>query len=179
MSPPVFLIGYRGTGKSTVAGLLARELGVEAVDSDTLIEQRSGCPIADLFARDGEPAFRAIEAQVVAELCLRDNIVGALGGGAILDPESRSRLAESGLVVWLTATPTVLAERLSIDAATASQRPSLTGRGVVEEIESVLAERLPLYRECADLEVDTAGRTPEDVVSRIVELFSADMSQST
>lgn len=179
MSPPVLLIGYRGTGKSTVVGLLARELGLEAVDSDRLIEQRSGCSIADIFAQDGEPAFRALESQVVAELCARDNIVGALGGGAILDLDSRRRLTESALVVWLTASPTVLAERLSIDAATASQRPSLTGRGVVEEIESVLAERLPLYRECADLEVDTTNRTPADVAAWIIELLSGGGSPAT
>src|SRR5690606_35585310 len=144
---PLFLIGYRGTGKSTVGRHLAEKWGCAAVDSDQAIEEASGKTISELFA-EGEPKFREMERQIVALLSVAGPMVVSLGGGAILDPTSRQRIREAGHVVWLTAPPDVLAERIGGDESSASRRPSLTAAGLLEEIAAVLAARVPLYREC-------------------------------
>lgn len=167
----IFLIGYRGTGKSTVARLLAAELGCEWVDSDDLVEQQTGRSIAELFAEQGEPAFRDEEAQVVADLCAGPPRVVALGGGAVLRQPTRQRLADQ-TVVWLTASPQTLRQRLEADLATTARRPGLTSAGPLNEIEQVLAERAPLYGACATFIVDTENISPEAVASAIVDRLS-------
>jgi shikimate kinase len=174
MNPPVFLIGYRGTGKSTVARHLAALVDAQAVDSDQLIEQQLATSIADLFATEGEQAFRDHEQRVVLELCQRDDIVAALGGGAVLRAENRRAICEAGLVIWLTAKVDTLAARIAGDAHTASGRPSLTGASAVDEIADVLAARQPLYAECADFEVATDDIDPPAVADRIVEMLFAE-----
>jgi shikimate kinase len=163
---PLFLIGYRGSGKSTVARHLARLWGCVAADSDDAIEEASGRSIRELF-EESESAFRELERRIVALMCVGGPMVASLGGGAILDPTTRARLREAGHVVWLTATPEVLAERLKADESSASRRPGLTPLGLVEEIEGVLAERTPLYRESADVEIDTVGKEPEEIAEEI------------
>ena len=95
------LIGYRATGKTTLARLLAERLGWDWIDADVEIERRAGKSIARIFAEQGEPAFRDLEAQVIADLCRRDRLVLAAGGGAPLRPESRRAMREAGKVVWL------------------------------------------------------------------------------
>jgi shikimate kinase len=165
---PVFLIGYRGTGKTTVAKLLARELGYDWVDADDQIEHRAGKTIAAIFADQGEQAFRDLEAEVVAELGDRRRLVVALGGGAVLREANRAAICQAGPVVWLTAGIDTIVERLSLDRSTASRRPNLTQAGGRAEIEALLAERKPIYRACATFEVDTDSTTPADVVDRII-----------
>lgn len=162
----IYLIGYRGTGKSTVARQLAEQLEAQAVDSDELIAQRAGCSIAEIFAQQGEPAFRDLEQQVVAELAAGEPQVVALGGGAVLREANRQAIAGAP-VVWLQASPAVLAQRLAADSISASQRPSLTRAGLLGEIEQVLTERTPVYRQCATFEVDTEGRSPAEVAEVI------------
>src|SRR4051812_17648318 len=107
MSPPprLFLIGYRGTGKSTVGPLLAAALGWEFADADDLIEAAAGRSVADIFAAEGEAGFRDREAAALAELCRGERRVVATGGGAVLRPANRELLAASGFVAWLTAPP--------------------------------------------------------------------------
>src|SRR5262245_31375942 len=122
----LLLIGYRGTGKSTVAHLLAERLGWRSVDSDERIEELAGCSIADIFASQGEGAFRDLESQVVAELAAGDQTVLSLGGGAVLRPENRATLAAAGPMVWLTASPETLWGRIQADPETAARRPNLT-----------------------------------------------------
>jgi shikimate kinase len=164
---PVFLIGYRGTGKSAVAPLLAARLGFDWVDADEEIERRAGKRIAAIFAEDGEPAFRDGESRVVAELAARERTVVALGGGAVLREENRRVIVSAGHVVWLTATVDAILARIASDESTSSRRPNLTTVGGRAEVEMLLAERTPLYRECATLIVDTEGKTPAEVADEI------------
>ncbi len=163
----IALIGYRGTGKSEVARQLALRLGWDWVDADVEVELKAGKSIAAIFSDDGEAAFRDLEAQVLAELVGRDRTVLALGGGVILRPDNRALLKQVGKVVWLTAEPETIAQRLAADAATASRRPNLTATGGLDEIRRVLADRLPLYRESSDAQVDTENKSPADVAAEI------------
>jgi shikimate kinase len=168
MNKPIFLIGYRGTGKSTVALELANLLGYDCVDADAIIEQRSGKSIADIFADDGEPAFRELEAAVVAELAHRQKTVVALGGGAVLRDANRAVICAAGPVVWLTASVDTILGRIAADRVTDSRRPQLTTAGGRAEVESLLAVRTPLYGECATLVVDTEGKTAAQLADEIV-----------
>jgi len=163
------LIGYRATGKTTLARLLAGQLGWQWIDADVEIERRAGKSIARIFAEDGEPAFRALEAKVIADLCRRRGLVLAAGGGAPLRPESRRAMGQSGKVVWLKALPETVHARMSADATTAGRRPNLTSRGGLEEIVRLMKEREPVYREAAELEVDTEGKTPGQLAADILD----------
>src|SRR6266446_280163 len=130
----VALIGYRGTGKSEVAQQLALRLAWDWVDADVEVELKAGKSIAAIFADEGEPTFRDLEAAVLTELVQRDRAVLALGGGIVLRTANRELLRQVGTVVWLTAEPETIARRLAADAATASRRPNLTTVGGLEEI---------------------------------------------
>src|SRR6185295_9711178 len=163
------LIGYRGTGKSTVARLVAERLAWPWFDADAEIESRAGKSIAQIFADDGEGAFRDWESQVVADLAGRDKAVLALGGGAILRPDNRAAILWQGRVVWLTASPETLWRRIEQDRATAERRPNLTAEGGITEIIATLDARRDVYRQCAHHEVDTQGRTPEEVADAILD----------
>jgi shikimate kinase len=165
----IILIGYRATGKTTLARLLADRLGWNWIDADVEIEHRSGKSIARIFAEDGEPVFRDLEAQVIADLCRRDCWIVAAGGGAPLRPESRRAMRESGHVIWLTAAPETIHARMSGDATTAARRPSLTNRGALEEIVHLLQKREPVYRETAHHQIDTEGKSPETLAAEILE----------
>ena len=163
------LIGYRATGKTTLAKVLAERLGWDWIDADVEIERRAGKSIARSFAEDGEPAFRDLEAQVIADLCRRDRLVLATGGGAPLRPESRRAMRETGKVVWLTARPEMILARMTADAATTARRPNLTHNSPLDEIVELLKSREPVYRESADWTVDTEGRTPEILAEEILQ----------
>ena len=162
------LIGYRATGKTTLAQLLAARLGWPWIDADTEIERRAGKSIAQIFAEDGEPAFRQLEAQVIAALCRRGKLVLAAGGGAPLRAESRQAMRAAGQVVWLTARPETILARMQADPTTAPRRPNLTGDAPLEEIVQLLSRREPIYREAAHLAIDTEGKTPEQLAAEIL-----------
>jgi shikimate kinase len=163
----IFLIGYRGTGKTTVARLLAEQLGWDCIDADSALENRHGRSICRIFAEEQEVGFREKEAVLLEELCCLRRHVIATGGGVILRAANRDRLRTSGAVVWLRADARTLWQRLQQDPASAERRPDLTVGGLVE-IEQLLQAREPLYRACADLDVDTAGLTPEAVAGAIL-----------
>ncbi len=165
----IILIGYRATGKTTLARLLAERLGWQWVDADVVIEQRAGKSIARIFAEDGEPAFRDLEAEVMAELCGRTHFVLAAGGGAPLRPETRTRMRKAGHVVWLTASPETIHSRMTGDATTAARRPSLTKKNALDEIVHLLEQRTPIYRETAHVTVDTEGKSPEQIAREILQ----------
>lgn len=166
----VYLIGYRGTGKSTVGRMLAQRLGLPFVDSDDEIERQAGRAIADIFASQGEPAFRDMEQSAIEQIGKGEPCVASLGGGAVLREANREVIGR-GAVLCLWADSRTLAARLAADAATAGRRPSLTNLPAAEEIEHVLGEREPLYRQCADYIVPTDGRSPAEVAEAALALL--------
>jgi shikimate kinase len=171
----VFLIGARGSGKTTVARLLAERLGWSRVDADEMLEARAGCSIRAVFAAEGEAGFREREAQILAELAQRSRCVIATGGGVVLREANRA-LLRRGRVVWLTADADTLWSRMQGDRTTAERRPALTVGGQAEVAE-VLRVREPLYRACADLVVPTAGRSPEDIAAEIFAAWYSPVSR--
>lgn len=172
----LILIGYRATGKTTLAALLASRLGWDWIDADVVIEQRAGKSISRIFAEDGEPAFRDLEAQVIADLSGRDRLVLATGGGAPMRAESLQAMRRGGKVVWLKARPETILARMSGDQTTAARRPNLTEKGPLDEIMHLLSVREPIYRESADLEVDTESKTLAELADEILDRldFKAD-----
>lgn len=169
----ITLIGYRGSGKSSVAGPLAERLGWTAADADEEIERRAGRSIREIFAADGEHRFRQLEREVLAELLQRDRLVLAAGGGAVMDPQTRREMRLAGPVVWLQADVATLQRRIERDRSTADRRPNLTRRGGAEEIAQLLAQREPLYRECATAVIRTDGRRIPDIVEEILPVIAA------
>jgi len=163
------LIGYRGSGKTTVARQLGALLGWPRFDSDEEIERASGHTIARIFAEQGETVFRDLETAVLERLCRRDPMVLAVGGGAVLRAENRALLRHAGNVIWLVAPAGTLHRRVGGDATTADRRPNLTNVGGRNEVVELLAERTPIYRAMADLTVDTENKTPDQVAAEILE----------
>lgn len=174
----IALVGMMGTGKSTVAARVASTLGWTCIDVDALIESRTARAISDIFATDGEAAFRALEADVVADV-LGDGVLGdtgdagrrppgcvvALGGGAVLTASTRDRLADCDAVVWLHAEPAVLARRLAGDTS----RPLLAGDPLARLV-ALAGERDGVYRSVATHDIDVSELTLDDVVARIVDI---------
>lgn len=165
--PLLFLIGPRGAGKTTVAGLVARRLGWDWVDADLLLEARAGRSIRKLFEVEGEAGFREREAALLEELAGRHRCVIATGGGVVLAAANRQRIRAAGLVVWLTADADTLWKRLQADPTGTKRRPDLTVGGRAE-VEQLLQAREPLYRETAHVEVPTADRSLEEVAEAVL-----------
>jgi shikimate kinase len=168
----IVLIGYRGSGKTTVGRLLASRLGRPFVDSDALIEAEAGRSIADIFATQGEQGFRQRERRAIARLAQADSQVLSVGGGAVLNEANVDRLRAGGTIVWLTAPAEVLWDRISEDTDSATMRPELTPDGGLEEVRALLAAREPAYRAAADLIVATSGRSPEEVVAAVLGVLA-------
>ena len=167
----VILIGYRGAGKSTVGKRLAELLGRKFVDTDRLIEEIHGAPVREIVESHGWEYFRAAERRVTQVISRMDRVVIAFGGGAVLDPENVRAMKENGRVIWLTAEPRVLAERMGGDPKTLASRPSLTGKEALKEVEEVLAFRSPYYEGAADVKIETSGLDVEDVAEKILPLL--------
>ena len=164
----VYLVGLRGSGKTTVGRRLAELLGLPFADQDALVEERAGKPISRIFAEDGEEAFRRLEGEVLEELAAGGPVVVATGGGVVLRSENR-RLLRRGLTVYLQAPPELLARRISADPSTGSRRPPLTDRGdPAGEMHLLHEQRDGLYREVARRTVD-ASRPLEEVVQAVLE----------
>ncbi len=171
MPSHIALIGLPGVGKSTVAVAVAERLGLDAVDLDERIAQRAGRSIADVFAADGEGAFRELEAATLAEVLEPDApaVVVACGGGIVIRPENRDRLAARARCVWLDAPDAVLAARLG-DGETG--RPLLDGGGRLAKLTALRLERTAWYRQVAGepIEIDDLG--PDEVADAVVELVA-------
>jgi len=161
----IFLIGPMGAGKSAVGRYLARTLHLSFVDSDDEIESRTGVDIPFIFEKEGEAGFRKREAVVIDDLSKMDGIVLATGGGAIIDADSRSRLGGRGFVVYLFTT----VDQQVLRTRKGRERPLLENSDPRTTLEELLAIRDPLYREIADLVVDTDGRKVNAVSNEIIE----------
>lgn len=164
----LFLVGYRGTGKSTLGKLLADRLGLSFVDADARLEQQAGRSIVEIFAQQGEHTFRELEARVLTELTAGTDQVVATGGGVVLREENRAALRRSGPVIWLQASPETIDARLQSDPSTSSRRPALTTEGPLAEIRKLLAARQSYYEQVADFAVSTDQTTLDAVVDEIV-----------
>jgi shikimate kinase len=165
--PPgaIVLVGAPGSGKTTVGAVLAEQLGVAFTDVDSVIVDRMGKPVAEIFADDGEAVFRAIEEQVTAEVLHRSGVL-ALGGGAVLSPRTRAALS-GHRVVWLRIGLSAAVKRVGLDTA----RPLLLGN-VRGRLLALLNERAALYAEVATEVVDTDDRTPAEVAAQIEALVA-------
>jgi len=162
-SQRIFLVGPMGSGKSAVGRRLARALGLEFVDSDQVIEQRTGVDIPFIFEKEGEAGFRRREHQVIDELSQLPDIVLATGGGSVEDQQSRSRLAARGTVIYLYATVEQQLKR----TRSGRQRPMLAGGDPRAILERLMAVRDPQFRAIADLVVSTDSRKVSTVVREI------------
>ncbi len=167
--PRITLIGYRGTGKSTVAAIVSQALEMPWRDADLVLENKLGCSIAQLIRDRGEDVFRDEESAVLVELLAECNSVLATGGGVVLRKCNRDMLSRQGRpTVWLNASAPVVRNRLSLDPTTSQRRPALSGVDPLAEVTQALLDRAPLYHECADFVVDTAESSAQQVADEIV-----------
>ncbi len=159
------LIGYRGTGKSTVGKMLAARLGRELISTDAEIVKRAKRSIPEIVAQQGWEYFRDVESAVCQDLAGRDQLVIDTGGGVVLRPQNVEVLKRNGKLIWLTATIETITSRIGGD----TQRPSLTGtKTFVEEIAEVLQDRMPKYKASADYVIQTDDRSIPQVVETIL-----------
>jgi shikimate kinase len=163
----IVLIGYRGTGKSTVGKLLAARLGRELVSTDAEIIKRAKRTIPEIVTQEGWEYFRNLESDICRELASRDKLVIDTGGGAILRTQNVEALKKNGTVFWLTASVETIEKRIGGD----DQRPSLTGaKSFVDEIQDVLRERTPNYQAAADHTIATDDRSIDQLVETLLAL---------
>ena len=159
----IVLIGFMGSGKSTVGKMLATELKLPFLDTDDLVEARAGRAIKDIFKAEGEDRFRILEKEVVKEVSLRPSQVIACGGGVVLDDENTHSLKENGVLVYLKVSPSVACQRTEVS----NDRPLLKGSRRQETIEKLLCAREEIYEKVADFAVSTSILTPEQAVEEI------------
>jgi len=166
----IVLVGVPGAGKTTVGKLLAKELGLEFLDSDQVIETRTGKSVSDIFTQDGEPAFRQIEHDVIVDLLDSSNTVLALGGGSLGNDDTRAKV-KGVTTVWLVTGLAQAVDRVGMNR----NRPLLLGN-VRGQLADLMSAREPLYKEVAKIAVDTSKLIPSEVVSEIVAEFKKDNS---
>ena len=168
-TPNIVLMGFMGTGKTSVGKKLAATLNLRFVDMDQIIEERAGKPITRIFAEEGEPHFRSLERALVVELAAQGGQVIACGGGVVLNPDNIRDYSHSGLVVCLTATPELIFQR----TARATHRPLLEQQDRFQRIVDLLEKRRVLYASIPH-QVDTAARTADQVAEVILALYRAE-----
>jgi shikimate kinase len=181
MTPKLILTGFMATGKSSVGPLVARRLGWEFVDVDAVIAARAGKPIAQIFADYGEPHFRRLEREAVAQLASDRRRcpqchgpypeVISTGGGVLLDQSNCAALKRAGLIVCLTARPEVVAARVE---RSKTKRPKLTegGKSTLARIKELMAERVDAYAR-ADVQIDSSDLTVDQLADRVISAFAA------
>ena len=164
----IVLVGYRGTGKSSVARILSRELGYPVLSMDDKIAEKAGMPIPEIVEKFGWNRFRDIESEVAEQISNLDNYIIDTGGGVILRDKNVENLRKNSKVFWLKADITTIAKRIKHG----THRPSLTDeKSFVDEIEEVLAQRREKYKKAADYIIDTSKLSPSDVAEKIALLM--------
>lgn len=172
ISKPIVLIGMMGTGKSHLGALLAAKLDLTFHDSDSLVEQRAGCSVAEIFERFGEEKFRQSEKDVILGLLKEGPSVLSTGGGAILDPETLEHIKDQGVSVWLDVSVEVLFERLKDK----TDRPLLQTDNPLETLKNLLMEREPLYKQ-AHMTFSVENETANEAIERFITELSQYLSQ--
>jgi shikimate kinase len=163
----IVLIGFMGTGKSTIGKLLAKQLDFQFVDVDARIEDQAGKSITEIFQSEGEGYFRKLETEIAEKLSSEKSQVIATGGGFVLNPQNIAALKSESLIISLKASPLVIYERIKNE----KHRPLLAVSDPLARINQLLQERATQYRD-ADVIIDTEGKTPSDIVAEIgVELM--------
>jgi shikimate kinase len=168
----IILIGYRCTGKSTVGKELSKVLNRPFVDTDDLITSRSGMSIREMVEQGGWDFFREREKAVVRQLPPSSGMIIATGGGILDDEENRQILKQCGICVWLTAPVETIMKRMQADRHTNDSRPALCSADDESEIAIMLARRDPIYRQAADMIIDTSNKSIDDVVGEIRRFVS-------
>src|SRR6185369_7931181 len=169
----VVLTGFMASGKTAVGRRLARRLGFDFVDTDQVIEDHAGATVSEIFAREGEPAFRRLERETIEGLALERPTVIATGGGTFVDAENRATLHRLGPVVCLVTSPEVILERVS----RSDKRPLASGPGAPERLAKLYETRLPFYR-MADVMVETDGLTVDQAAARVAAAISPRLRSS-
>ncbi|HIE07463.1 MAG TPA: shikimate kinase [Desulfarculaceae bacterium] len=165
------LIGYRCSGKSSVGRQLAEVMARPFVDADLIFVEQEGRSVTEFVAASGWPEFRQVESRILGELCRKEEIVLATGGGVVLKSENRFLLKESGLNFWLQIEPETVFTRLAADSQSASQRPPLSSLSPADEISVGLKEREPFYREIADYIIPVDQLSIAEIVTRILRYY--------
>ena len=160
----IFLIGFMGAGKSTIARTLQRELGFPLVEMDEHIVQEQGMSINDIFAQYGEAHFREIESQLVVDLGKQEPSIVSCGGGVVVRPENTQNMKKSGRIVLLKASPETIFERVK----NSTDRPILNGHMNVEYIAELMEKRRALYEEAADITIQTDGKRRAQICEEII-----------
>ncbi len=160
----IMLIGFMGTGKSTVSKAISLMMKIEETDMDTYIVERAGMSINDIFSKYGEERFRDIEAECVKEICSESGKIVSCGGGAVLRDENVECMKKNGLIVLLTAEAGTVYDRVK----NSTDRPVLNGNMNVEYIAQLMEKRKDRYHEVADIIIATDDKTPEDIASEIL-----------
>jgi len=168
MIQPVFLVGARGCGKTTIGRALAETLGYSFADTDSHLLTSTGKSVAEIVSAEGWPGFRTRESLALKQVTAASTVV-ATGGGMILSESNRQFMAERGITIWLNVPADILAARLDASPEEA-QRPTLTGKSVTDEIVDILAAREELYRQTARHIID-ATRSPDHVVESVIRVL--------
>lgn len=159
----IFLIGYMGTGKSTVASYMAKQYGMEVMEMDQMIVERKGMSISDIFAKHGEEYFRAIETKLLMEIRKQENKVVSCGGGVVLCEQNITEMKKGGNIVLLSAEAKTILERVKDD----DSRPLLQGNKNIEFINDMLEKRRPKYERAADIVIHTDDKQVADICNEI------------
>lgn len=168
MIQPLFLVGARGCGKTTIGRALAESLGYDFVDTDNHLLNSTGKSVADIVAEEGWAGFRSRESQALRQVAAPATVV-ATGGGMVLAPDNRQFMMDHGITIWLNVPASILAARLDASPEE-DQRPTLTGKDVVEEIADVLAAREALYQQAARYVINAAC-SPDRVLESIIKVL--------
>ena len=167
MNKNIFLIGFMGVGKSTISKALKEKLQMECAEMDQMIVEAQGMPISEISEKHGESYFRDIESQTLIDLQGENNLIVSCGGGIVVRPENAEYMRKSGVVVWLTATPETVYERVK----DSTERPVLNGNMNVEYIRGLMEKRHALYEAAADVTVSTYGKTTEEICNEILSIL--------
>ena len=169
----LYLIGYRGAGKSEVAARLSEILDRKCFAVDRFIQQQQNLTIDAIFSEGGEKRFRELESEMIRKVAQERDWIVDLGGGAVVARSNRELIKNSGKCVWLKAAPEVLWQRIQDDEATIQSRPALTEKSGIDEVRDVLRQREPIYAECAEFEIETDHLNPLEVAQQIASWLTS------